>query len=91
MQKLKIKQVKVYQSVKFEGAENSFFTPSEYMSMKTSKPEITIEEDGTGCVLIRSQKDLIKIGSNNVAYIQYDLDSVPKTEEAELFTKKKAK
>lgn len=91
---LKIKQVKVYQSVKFEGAENSFFTPSQYLSIRTSKPEITITEAENGCVIIKSENDLIKIGANNVAFIQYDMNSIPKPEKAEdseLFTKKKTK
>lgn len=75
MSKLKIKQVKVYQSVKFEGAENSYFTPSEYMSVRTTKPEVSIEESEHGSVIIKSDKDMIRIGANNVAYIQYDISA----------------
>lgn len=92
--KLKIKQVKVYQSVKFEGAENSYFTPSQYMSVRSSKPNVQIEEGEHGSVIIRSDKDMIKIGANNVAFIQYDMESEDVKEqkqEKELFEKKPRK
>lgn len=72
--KLPIKQVKVYQSVTFEGAQNSYFTPSSYMSIRTSKPEIQIEELENGAIVVTSDRDCIKIGIANIAFIQYDLE-----------------
>lgn len=87
MSKLKIKQVKVYQSVKFEGAENSYFTPSQYLSIRTSKPEITLEETENGSVIVTSKLDKIKIGPANVAFIQYDMNSV--ADEKDLLKKAK--
>jgi hypothetical protein len=91
MAKLKIKQVKVYQSVKFEGAENSYFTPSQYLSIRTSKPEIIIEEVDNGCVMITSKLDKIKIGHANIAFIQYDISPEGNLPEEEKGLLKKAK
>lgn len=73
--KLPIKQLKVYQSVTFEGAQNSFFTPSQYMSMRTSRPTITLERTESGSVLVRSEKCLIEIFPANIAFIEYDLSA----------------
>lgn len=68
----KVKQVKMYQAVTFEGSSNTYFTNAEYMSVKGNKGEITLEEQDDGCVIVRSAKDMIKVGMANVAYIQYD-------------------
>ena len=74
---LPIKQLKVYQSVTFEGAQNSFFTPSKYMSLvRASRNPLELTRIEGGGVLVRSDKCLIEIGYANIAFIEYDLDAV---------------
>ena len=52
---LKIKLVKAYQSVKFEGAENSYFTATEFKStQRDSKPLVDISRTELGSVIVKS-------------------------------------
>ena len=75
--KLEIKQVKVYQSVKFENGEHSYFVPAQYKG-QMKMPVMEIEELENGSVIVRSAKDIIKAGHANVAYIQYaEVDDTP--------------
>lgn len=95
----RIKQVKMYQAVQFEGAAHTFFTHSDYLSVRTNKSEQTLEELEDGCVLVRSAKDMIKVGFANIAFIQYDqlkptstsaLNEAVRHDEAERAAKAKA-
>lgn len=74
MSKLTIKQVKVYQSVKFEGGEHSYFIPEKFRGLM-KMPAMSIEELDNGQVLVKSDKDCIKIGHANVAFIQYEMEA----------------
>jgi hypothetical protein len=89
--KLPIKQVKVYQSVSFEGAQNSYFTPSAYMSVNTAKPKIVIERMPHGGITVRSDKCLIEIGLANIAFIEYDLSAEKLSEDDKIVSELKAK
>jgi hypothetical protein len=91
MGKYPVKQLKVYQSVTFEQAQNSFFTPSQYLSIRTSKPAIEIYEQENGSVVVKSDKCMIRIGAANVAFIEYDLSPPKKEEEGLLAPAKKDK
>lgn len=66
----KIKMVKVYQPVQFEQGLTSYFTDDDYA--QGLKKGLNVREMEDGSVLVRSAKDMIKIGQANVAYIQYD-------------------
>lgn len=70
---MKIKQVRVYQSVFFEGAERSYFNSKEYMDTMTTKPNapvVDIEETHEG-VMLRSTRDTIKVFRTNISAISY--------------------
>jgi hypothetical protein len=76
-----IKLAKVYQSVKFEGREHSYFTPTKFMSVRSHNTEIVIERTELGGIIVKSGEDVIEIGPANVAYIQYET-SQPSEEQA---------
>lgn len=70
---MKIKQVRVYQSVFFEGAERSYFNSKEYMDTMTTRPNapvVDIQETEEG-VILRSVRDTIKVFRTNISAISY--------------------
>lgn len=71
---MKIKMIKVYQAVEFEGNSVSYFTPKEWyeasLTIRTNAPQVVIEELPEG-FLIRSEKDIVKVLNANIAYIKY--------------------
>lgn len=69
---MKIKHVKVYQSVKFEGKEQTYFNTKEYRNemQVLSIPSVEIEKTPTG-ILVYNDKDCIEIYQTNIAFVQY--------------------
>lgn len=84
-----IKLAKVYQSVKFEGREHSYFTPTKFMSVRSHNTEIVIERTELGGIIVKSGEDLIEVGPANVAYIQYETPQL--SEEQAVITELKLK
>ena len=70
---MKIKHVKVYPSVKFEGKEQTYFNAKEYRNemQVVSIPSVEIEKTPSG-ILIYNNKDCIEIYQTNIAFVQYD-------------------
>jgi hypothetical protein len=69
-----IKLVKVYQSIRFDGASQESFTPTEYHSKDISfnhRPKVKIEQVEKG-LIVSNEKDCVLIGWPNIAYIQFD-------------------
>jgi hypothetical protein len=60
---MKIRELKTYQSVKFQQKQESFFTASEQLGMKDLEMEVV-----SWGILVRTGKDEAIISFNNVAY-----------------------
>jgi len=76
---LKIKSIKLYQSVQFEQTEVRYFNSSTYEHIRRDQPgyqkqnipEVTLTRLENGGVLIRSGKDIAEVGPANIAAISY--------------------
>lgn len=70
---LKIKQLRVYQPVHFENVPHTYFNNEEWAaksSANTKAPIVSMQETEEG-VLLKTEKDIVKVFRTNIAYISY--------------------
>ncbi len=79
---LRIKQLKVYQPVDFENTLHTYFNTKQWLESQTNArsniPRVDIVETEEG-VLIKSDKDTVKVFRTNIAYINYYEDTKAET------------